>query len=148
MLINIKTHHFHSSINHQEHLFYKTLITCYFRPLRTAFLYNTSRSSCLQMFFKISALKSFANFTGKHLCWSLCWRLKACNFIKKRILHRCFLMKFVKCLRIISFIKLLSWLLLHLWWLCLHFFKKVIKQLFCNPVMTLYFFLLDTLLDV
>ena len=23
------------------------------------------------MFFKIGVLKSFANFTGKHLCWSL-----------------------------------------------------------------------------
>ena len=44
MLINIKTRHFHSSINHQEHLFHRTLITSYFRPvniakfLRTAFL--------------------------------------------------------------------------------------------------------------
>ena len=39
-----------------------------------------SRSSCLQMFFKIGALKNFAIFTGKHLSWSLssikllCWR--------------------------------------------------------------------------
>ena len=47
MLINIKTHHFHSSINHQEHLFHRTLITSYFRPvniakfLRTAFFYRT-----------------------------------------------------------------------------------------------------------
>ena len=32
---------------------------------------NPSRSSRLQMFFKIDVLKSFANFTGKHLCWSL-----------------------------------------------------------------------------
>ena len=43
MLINIKTRHFHSSVNHQEHLFHRTLITSYFRPvniakfLRTAF---------------------------------------------------------------------------------------------------------------
>ena len=29
------------------------------------------RSSRLQMFFKIGRLKYFANFTGKHLCWSL-----------------------------------------------------------------------------
>ena len=28
------------------------------------------RSSCLQMFSKIGTLKSFTNFTGKHLCWS------------------------------------------------------------------------------
>ena len=77
MLINIKTRHFHSSINHQEHLFHRTLITSYFRPvniakfLRTAFLKNTSRSSRLQMFFKIGVLKSFPNFIGKNLFWSL-----------------------------------------------------------------------------
>ena len=29
------------------------------------------RSSRLQMFFKKDVLKTFANFTGKHLCWSL-----------------------------------------------------------------------------
>ena len=29
------------------------------------------RSSRLQMFFEKSVLKNFANFTGKHLCWSL-----------------------------------------------------------------------------
>ena len=48
------------------------------------------------MFFKIIGLKMFANFIGKHLCWSGCissgcissgcfWRFRfpACNFIKK-----------------------------------------------------------------
>ena len=75
-LINVKTCHFHSSIKHQEHFFHRTYITSYFCPVnitkffRTAFLY-TSRSSPLQMFFKIGVLKSFANFTGKHLRWSL-----------------------------------------------------------------------------
>ena len=44
ILINIKTRHFDSSINHQEHLFHGTRITTYFGPvniakfLRTAFL--------------------------------------------------------------------------------------------------------------
>ena len=28
------------------------------------------RSSCLQIFIKISEIKDFAIFTGKHLCWS------------------------------------------------------------------------------
>ena len=75
MLINIKTRHFHSSMNHQEHLFHGTLIISYFRPvniakfLRTSFFLNTSRSSRLQIFFKIGVLKSFSNFTEKHLCW-------------------------------------------------------------------------------
>ena len=49
MLINIKTRHFHSSINRQKHLFHRTLITSYVRHvnnakfLRTAFLQNTSQ---------------------------------------------------------------------------------------------------------
>ena len=79
MLININTRHFHNSINHQEHLFHRTLITSCFRPaniaknnfLRTTFLQNTARSSCLQMFFKTSIINIFSNFIGKHLCWSL-----------------------------------------------------------------------------
>ena len=33
------------------------------------------RSSLSQMFFKIGVLKYFANFTRKHLCWSL-FRIK------------------------------------------------------------------------
>ena len=43
MLINIRIRQVHSSINHQEDLFYRTLTTSYFRPvniakfLRTAF---------------------------------------------------------------------------------------------------------------
>ena len=36
MLINVKTRHFHSSINHQEQLFHRTLITGYFRPVNIA----------------------------------------------------------------------------------------------------------------
>ena len=36
MLINIKTRHFHSSINHREQLFHRTLITRYFRPVSIA----------------------------------------------------------------------------------------------------------------
>ena len=35
------------------------------------FYKNIFRSSRLQMFFKIDALKSFGNFTGKRLSWSL-----------------------------------------------------------------------------
>ena len=39
------------------------------RILKNPWLVNRSR--CWQMFFKISVLKNFGNFTGKHLCWSL-----------------------------------------------------------------------------
>ena len=36
MLINIKTLRLNSSINHEEHLFHRTLITSYFRPVNIA----------------------------------------------------------------------------------------------------------------
>ena len=45
---------------------------------------------------KKGILKNFANFTGKHLCLSL---LQACNFIKKKLQHWCFPVKFTKFLR-------------------------------------------------
>ena len=45
--------------------------------------------------YKKTVLKEFAIFTGKHLCWSLFFNksagLQACNFIKKRLQHRCYL---------------------------------------------------------
>ena len=36
MLMNIKTCDFHSPVNHQEHLFHRTLITSYFHPVNIA----------------------------------------------------------------------------------------------------------------
>ena len=46
-----------------------------------------------QMFFKIGVRKNFANFTGKHLCWS--------PFLIKlqRLQHRCFPVKLPRFLR-------------------------------------------------
>ena len=45
-------------------------------------------------------LKSFANFTRKHLCWRSLFNktagLKAWNFIKKRLQHKFFSVKFAK----------------------------------------------------
>ena len=41
MLINIKTRHFHSSINHREHLLHSTFITGYFRPVNIAIILRT-----------------------------------------------------------------------------------------------------------
>ena len=52
------------------------------------------RSSHRRCSVKKGVLKNFANFTGKHLCWSLFW-----NFIKNRLQHRCFPVKFAKFLR-------------------------------------------------
>ena len=37
---------------------------------------KNDKSSRLQIFFKVGVLKIFANFTGKHLCWSLASLLK------------------------------------------------------------------------
>ena len=62
------------------------------------------RSSLSQMFFQIDVLKSFADFTGKHQCWSL-----ASNFIKSR----CFPVKSVNFLRTPFFTEHLLWLLLN-----------------------------------
>ena len=63
------------------------------------------------MFFKIGVLKDFANYTGKHLCWSLIG-LQASNFIKNRLQHRCFRLKFGKFLRTPFFTKHIQWHLL------------------------------------
>ena len=51
------------------------------------------------MFFKIGVLEGFANFTGKHLRWSLFLiKLQGLHFIKKRLQRRCFPVKFVNFL--------------------------------------------------
>ena len=59
----------------------------------------SGRSSCPEVFYKKGVLKNFAKFTGKHQCQRL-FLIKllaeACNFIKKRLWYRCFLMGFAK----------------------------------------------------
>ena len=95
---------------------------------------NTSRSSRLQMFFKIGVVKSFANFTGKHLCWSLFLKNLQGESLK---LHKKDFNTgvFLRSLRNF-FTEHLLLLLLILRWLLLYFFKKsTIKQPFCNLVM-------------
>ena len=73
------------------------------------------RSNRSQTFFKMDALKNFANFTGKKLCWSP-FLIKLQTFKKRLQQHRCFPVKFHKFLRA-SFLKeLLWWLLLE--WVC------------------------------
>ena len=56
----------------------------------------------MQIFLKIGILKSFTNFTGKHLCWSLFLKNLQAEGLQlhiKRIQHRCFPVKFAKFLR-------------------------------------------------
>ena len=45
---------------------------------------DLSRSSRSQMFFKTGVRKNLANFTGKHLCWSLFAGLKIRKFLIER----------------------------------------------------------------
>ena len=49
------------------------------------------------MYYKVGILKHFGKFVGKHLC--LMESLFNQNFIKKRLKHRCFPVKFAKSLR-------------------------------------------------
>ena len=60
------------------------------------------RSSHLLMFYEIS-VKYFAKFTGKHLSGNLFFNkvpgVQACNFIERRLQHRCFSVNCVKFLR-------------------------------------------------
>ena len=55
----------------------------------------------LELFCKKGVLRNFANFTGKHLCWSffLIELQEVCSFIKKRLRHRRFPEEFTKFLR-------------------------------------------------
>ena len=91
---------------------------------------------------KRCSYRNFANFTGKHLWWSLFLiklQVKTWNFMKKRLHYSCFScfpVKFAKFLRTPFLTEHLRWLILHLRWLLLYFFKKAIKQLFRNLVMT------------
>ena len=70
-------------------------------------LSNIYRSSCLQIFFRIGALKNFAIFTGKQLCWRL--------FLKETP-AKVFSCEFCEIVRNSVFIEYLWWLLLYLWW--------------------------------
>ena len=60
------------------------------------------RSSRRRWSVKKGALKNLWNFTAKHMCSSLFLiklQVSACNFIKERLQHRFFPMKFKKILR-------------------------------------------------
>ena len=68
--------------------------TCVGVPFKIKF--RTRRS---QMLFKIIALKKFANFTRKHMCWRAFFNKVAgsqnCNFTKKRFQQKFFPVNFV-----------------------------------------------------
>ena len=70
-------------------------------------------------FFKTGVLKSFANFTGKHLCWSL-FLIKVAGLrsvtLLKRDSNTCFPVKFAKILRTHFFKEDLRWMLIQNWY--------------------------------
>ena len=105
MLIIIKTRHFHSSINHQEQLFHRTLITGYFRlvniakSLRLDFCIEHLQKQSLADIPQNRYSQSFASVTGKHLCWSLFLKnlqAEGLQLHEKRLQLRYFPLKFAK----------------------------------------------------
>ena len=87
-----------------KHKFKDDLFLCFHTLKKNTIL----RSIRLQIFFKIGAVKNFANSTRKHLCWSLFLIELQAFFIKKRLQHRFFHVKSVKVLRTPCF-----WILIH-----------------------------------
>ena len=85
------------------------------------FIKNRCRSSRSQMFFKISVLKNFAIFTGKHLRWSL--------FLIKLQAFRCSPVNTAKFSRAAVFIEHLRWLLLQMFCFILYFQKDVTEYI-------------------
>ena len=84
-----------------------------------------SRSSHQRCSVREGVLRNFTKFTGKHLCQSLFLIKFPCNFIKKRLWHKCFPVNFVKFLRT-AFLQNTSWRLL----LCVISFLLVISNSF------------------
>ena len=66
------------------------------------------------LLWKLTVLKIFAIFTGKHLRWCFFSDLQACNFIKKRLQHRCFPVNIGTFLRTPIFKNICDRLLLYL----------------------------------
>ena len=77
-------------------------------------IHNTNQKQLFAMFFKRGVLKNFCKFHRRtsvlESLFNKC--LVTCNFIKKKLQHRCFPMKFAKFLRTAFFIE-------HFWWLFL-----------------------------
>ena len=64
----------------------------------TGFVVSEATTGC----FSEAILKNFATITGKHQCqsfFSIHLQASACNFIIKRLRHRCFPVNFLKFLR-------------------------------------------------
>ena len=76
---------------------------------------SKSKNSRLQKSFKIGVLKNLANFTRKTYALESLFNkaagLKACDFIKKWLRHKCFSVNFLKFLKAPFLIEHFRWLL-------------------------------------
>ena len=59
-------------------------------------IFRSSHQTC---FIKKAALTNFSIFTGKHMCWSFFLNNLTCNFLKKRLQHRCVSVNIPKLLK-------------------------------------------------
>ena len=87
-----------------------------------------------EVFSKKDVLKTFAKFTGKHLCQSLFFNKVAtatATLLKKRLWHRCFSVNFVKFLRTLFLTE-------HLRWLLLRIGKKRVKHFYITFLRVLF----------
>ena len=70
------------------------------------------RSSDPEVFCKKDVLKNFTKFTGKHLCWNICFNkvasLRPGTLLKERFQHGCLPVNFTKFLRTPFFTEHLS----------------------------------------
>ena len=85
-----------------QNTYRQLLSSCkYCKVFKNSFFIGYHQAVIFRYFFKISVLKSFTNFTGKHLCWSLFLKyLQAeglqLTLFKKSPQHNCFPVKFAK----------------------------------------------------
>ena len=102
------------------------------------FIKNRCWGSSSQMFFKIGALKNFAIFTGKYLCWSL--------FLTKLQGFRCFPVNIAKIFKSSFFIEHLRCLLLQMFCFTLYFQKDVAEYIVVLHCIVVSFWNLKSLL--
>ena len=76
-----------------QNTYHQLLFSCgYCKVFKNNFFIEHHQKRCLQMFFKIVVLKSSANFTGKHLSWSLFlkkFQVKGLQLHKKKGSNTC-----------------------------------------------------------
>ena len=84
-----------------QNTYHQLLLSCeYCKVFKNSFfIEHLHKSSRLQIFLKTGILKSFANFTAKHSCWSLFLKnlqAEVLQLHRKRFQRRCFPVKFPK----------------------------------------------------